>query len=120
MLSFLHANAPAADPLTHLCNQMEAVDHEGTAFLIRLADTNALDAVLQVFNDAQRQRFLSDTQWWYFRRDGSLRHASHATGGGGDAEHAVPLHRRSDAAAGSAGKAGGHAEPRPEQPAHLR
>ncbi|MGC5808838.1 DUF4123 domain-containing protein [Ralstonia pseudosolanacearum] len=86
MLSFLHANAPAADPLAHLCNQMEAVDHEGTAFLIRLADTNALDAVLQVFNDAQRQRFLSDTQWWYFRRDGSLRHASHATGGGGDAE----------------------------------
>ncbi len=86
MLSFLHANAPTADPLTHLCNQMEAVDHEGTAFLIRLADTNALDAVLQVFNDAQRQRFLSDTQWWYFRRDGSLRHASHATGGGGDAE----------------------------------
>ncbi|CBJ39800.1 conserved hypothethical protein (plasmid) [Ralstonia solanacearum CMR15] len=86
MLSFLHSRTPAADPLAHLCHQMEAVDHEGVEFLIRLADTNALDAVLQVFDDAQRRRFLSDTQWWYFRRDGSLQRADHATAGVGDAE----------------------------------
>ncbi len=88
MLSFLHANAPAADSLAHLRNQMEAVDHEGMAFLIRLEDINALDAVLQVFDDTQRQRFLANMLWWYFRRDDSLQYADHATAGSADAKTA--------------------------------
>lgn len=73
MLSFIHSSGLQADPFSHLRNQMEAEDHEGTAFLIRLADTNALDAVLEVFSDAQRSRFLADMRWWYFRRNGTLR-----------------------------------------------
>lgn len=86
MLSFLRASAPAADPLTHLRNRMEAEDHEGTAFVIRVADTNALDAVLEVFDDAQRRRLLANVRWWYFRRDGRLQCAGHATGEPDDAE----------------------------------
>ncbi|AXV83353.1 DUF4123 domain-containing protein [Ralstonia solanacearum] len=86
MLSFLHSGTPVRDPLTHLRNQMEAVDHEGTAFLIRLADTNALDAVLEVFDDEQRRRFLATMRWWYFRRDGSLQCAGPANGASDDAE----------------------------------
>ena len=72
MLSFLHPGAAARDPVAHLQDQMEAVDHEGKAFLIRLADTRSLDALLQVFDDVQRRRFLSGLRWWYFQRDGSL------------------------------------------------
>lgn len=37
---------------------MEAVDSDGKAFLIRFADTRSLDALLQVFDEVQRQRFL--------------------------------------------------------------
>ncbi|MEW1781418.1 DUF4123 domain-containing protein [Arthrobacter sp. NPDC080086] len=81
MLSFLHSNGLSADPFSHLRNQMEAVDHEGTAFLIRLADTNALDAVLEVFTDTQRSRFLAGIQWWYFRRNGTLRCVSDGASG---------------------------------------
>ncbi|WP_423787764.1 hypothetical protein, partial [Klebsiella pneumoniae] len=56
---------------------MEAVDHEGKAFLIRFADTRSLDALLQVFDDAQRERFLNGLRWWYFRRDGRLQAVGH-------------------------------------------
>ncbi|CAJ4416056.1 Uncharacterised protein [Burkholderia pseudomallei] len=72
MLSLLYRSAPALDPVPHLQDQMEAVDHEGKAFLIRFADTRSLDALLQVMDDVQRERFLNGLQWWYFRRDGSL------------------------------------------------
>ena len=81
MLSFLHRNASPHDPVAHLQDQMEAVDHEGKAFLIRFADTRSLDTLLQMFDGAQRERFLNGSRWWYFRRDGSLQdmgHASHA------------------------------------------
>lgn len=72
MLTLLHPCEPGRNPATHLKDQMEAVDCEGKAFLIRLADTRSLDALLQVFDEAQRRRFLGNSLWWYFRRDGSL------------------------------------------------
>ncbi|AXV94644.1 hypothetical protein CJO80_03050 [Ralstonia solanacearum] len=86
MLSFLHSGASGSDPLVHLKHQLEAVDHTGHEFLIRLADTSALDALLEVFDDAQRQRFLGNLRWWYFRRDGSLQCASNASKSEGDAD----------------------------------
>ena len=79
MLSFLQSSAPGADPLAHLKNQLEAVDHTGKGFLIRLADTNALGAVLETFDETQRQRFLGELRWWYFQRDGNLQCASHGS-----------------------------------------
>ncbi|ATG21070.1 hypothetical protein CO705_14930 [Ralstonia pickettii] len=81
MLSFLHCTASTHSPLLHLRNQMEAVDHEGTAFVVRFADTRALDMLLRVFDDAQRERFLGTMRWWYFRRDGALQEVSHAGAG---------------------------------------
>lgn len=78
MLSFLHCTEALQSPLLHLRNQMEAVDHEGTAFLVRFADTRSLDMLLQVFDGAQRERFLGTMRWWYFRRDGALQEVSHA------------------------------------------
>ena len=59
MLSFLHPSAAALDPVAHLKDQMEAVDHEGKAFLVRFADTRSLDALQQVWDDAQCERFLN-------------------------------------------------------------
>lgn len=85
MLSFLHPGAAALDPVAHLQDQMEALDHEAEAFLIRFADTRSLDALLQVFDDAQRERFLNGLQcWWYFLRDGSLQRVGRT--GDGSAE----------------------------------
>ena len=78
MLTFLHPLEPGCDPAVHLKNQMEAVDGDGKAFLIRFADTRSLDALLQVFDEAQRQRFLGNLRWWYFGRDGGLKSASSA------------------------------------------
>ncbi|MDO3570034.1 DUF4123 domain-containing protein [Ralstonia pseudosolanacearum] len=75
MLTFLHPRKPGRDPVVHLKNQMEAVDRDGKAFLIRFADTRSLDALLQVFDEAQRQRFLGNLRWWYFGRDGGLKSA---------------------------------------------
>lgn len=76
MLSFLHCTESLQGPFLHLRNQMEAVDQEGTAFLVRFADTRTLDMLLQVFDGAQRERFLGTMQWWYFRRDGALQEMS--------------------------------------------
>ncbi|QCX50875.1 DUF4123 domain-containing protein [Ralstonia pseudosolanacearum] len=78
MLTFLHPLKPGRDPVVHLKNQMEAVDSDGKAFLIRFADTRSLDSLLQVFDEAQRQRFLGNLRWWYFGRDGSLKSACSA------------------------------------------
>lgn len=78
MLTFLHSREPGRDPAAHLKNQMEAVDSEGKAFLIRFADTRSLDALLRVFDEAQRQRFLGNLLWWYFQRDGSLQSVCNA------------------------------------------
>lgn len=74
MLSFLQSSVSTCDPYAHLINQMKAVDPDGEMFLIRFADTRALDMLLQVFDDAQRTRFLGSLQWWYFSRDGALQH----------------------------------------------
>lgn len=78
MLSFLHRSASALDPVAHLQDQMEAVDHAAKPFLIRFSDTRSLDALLQVFDDAQRERFLNGFRWWFFQRDGSLECVGHA------------------------------------------
>lgn len=78
MLSFLHSSVSTCPPYTHLIYQMKAVDPEGEAFIVRFADTRALELLLQVFDDTQRARFLGALQWWYFRRDGSLQRVSHA------------------------------------------
>ncbi|WP_425953217.1 DUF4123 domain-containing protein [Ralstonia pseudosolanacearum] len=91
MLTFLHSHEIGGNPAVHLKNQMEAVDSEGKAFLIRFADTRSLDTLLQVFDEDQRQRFLGSLQWWYFRRDGSLQsicNAVEAPEDAGDAPYA--------------------------------
>jgi len=90
MLSFINSKGLSTDPFSHLRNQMEAVDPEGTAFLIRLADTNALNAVLEVFTDTQRSRFLAGMQWWYFLRNGTLRCVSDGASGVGDESDGTP------------------------------
>lgn len=88
MLTFLHSRERGHNPAIHLKNQMEAEDGEGKAFLIRFSDNRSLDALLQVFDEAQRQRFLGNLLWWYFRRDGSLQSVCNAVEAPADASDA--------------------------------
>ena len=73
MLSFLSAEKTPL--LEHLHTQLEAKDIQGRGFLLRFADTRALDLLLKTLTQPQRERLLFDgLQWWYWRRDGELRH----------------------------------------------
>ncbi len=76
MLSFVHG----IEPVAHLKRQMEAEDVHGKRFLVRFADTRSLGALLDVLDETQRNRFLKNLQWWYFDRDGTLRHVPHFVG----------------------------------------
>ena len=79
MMSLLTTSAPLDQLADHLCRQIEAVDTEGKAYLLRLADTRSFAALLEVFAPAQRQRLLAGiSRWSYVDRRGALRVAQGA------------------------------------------
>ncbi|CAB3924992.1 hypothetical protein LMG26846_05966 [Achromobacter insuavis] len=74
MLSLLTTPASLAQLADHLGRQIEAVDADGKAYLLRLADTRSFAALLDVFAPAQRQRLLAGIERWsYVDRHGALR-----------------------------------------------
>ncbi|MDD1965957.1 DUF4123 domain-containing protein [Pseudomonas putida] len=69
MLSFVAS--PHGGLLKHLQQQLDAQNPEGEGFVMRLADSRALHALLQVLTAEQRQRLLlPGMQWWYWKMDG--------------------------------------------------
>lgn len=74
MMSLLTTSAPLDQLADHLRRQIEAVNTEGKAYLLRLADTRSFAALLEVFAPAQRQRLLAGiSRWSYVDRRGALR-----------------------------------------------
>lgn len=89
MLSFIAAKDVSV--LSHLRAQIEAIDDQGKRFLLRLADTRALDALLKILTAQQHQRLLVDgLDWWYWRRNGEFRHISCVAPVRSDAPQAEP------------------------------
>jgi len=73
MLSLLFSAATLEQLADHLRAQIEAVGADGRAYLLRLADTRALAALLDVLKPAQRQRLLAGiARWSYVDRAGEL------------------------------------------------
>lgn len=72
MLAFLHWPDGFDACMQHLRGQLEAVDSSDTAFLIRIADTRALQQLLQVLDEEQRTRVLGKGTWWYADRSAEL------------------------------------------------
>ncbi|MBB1627866.1 DUF4123 domain-containing protein [Achromobacter sp. UMC71] len=95
MLSLLFSEATLEQLADHLRAQIEAVGADGRAYLLRLADTRALAALLDVLTAAQRQRLLAGiSRWSYVDRSGEL----HSIEGGSPAAPGiVPAPYRIDA-----------------------
>jgi hypothetical protein len=69
MLSFIAS--PQDHLLRHLQQQLDALNPAGEGFIVRLADSRALHALLQVLTAEQRQRLVPlGMQWWYWKIDG--------------------------------------------------
>ncbi|ESJ23475.1 hypothetical protein B551_0207045 [Cupriavidus sp. HPC(L)] len=72
MLTFLHWPDGFDACMHHLRGQLEAVDSSDTAFLIRIADTRALQQLLLVLDEEQRTRVLGKGTWRYADRSAEL------------------------------------------------
>jgi hypothetical protein len=69
MLSFIASTHTHL--LNHLRQQLDAENPEGQGFVMRLADSRALDSLLKAFSVEQRNRMLKpDMHWWYWKMDG--------------------------------------------------
>ncbi|ALX84290.1 hypothetical protein APT56_14470 [Achromobacter denitrificans] len=74
MLSLLTTSASFDQLADHLGRRIEAVNAEGKAYLLRLADTRSFAALLEVFAPAQRHRLLAGIERWsYVDRSGAWR-----------------------------------------------
>jgi len=74
MLNLLRSEASLEQLAGHLSAQIEAVNAEGKAYLLRLADTRSFAALMEVLAPAQRQRLLAGIRRWaYVDRSGALR-----------------------------------------------
>jgi hypothetical protein len=77
MLSFIASQHTSL--IKHLQQQLDAENPQGEGFIMRLADSHALDSLLKVLTAEQRQRLLlPDMQWWYWQMNGEL---TQVTGG---------------------------------------
>lgn len=72
MLTFLHWPDGFNACMQHLRGQLEVVDSSDTAFLMRMADTRALQQLLLVLDEEQRTRVLGKGTWWYADRSAEL------------------------------------------------
>ncbi|MGJ7604395.1 DUF4123 domain-containing protein [Variovorax sp. LT1R20] len=73
MLSIIASDLPFEMLALHLQQQMEAVTSDEKAWMLRLADTRSLHALLEVFTPLQRERLLAGMRCWHYPgRDGRL------------------------------------------------
>ena len=73
MMSIIASDLSVEALALHLQQQMEAVTSDEKAWMLRLADTRSLHALLEVFTPLQRERLLAGMKHWhYLGRDGQL------------------------------------------------